>query len=183
MSTPFSIKTPDDQLVLACKSKDRLAQRYLYEKHFPPLMRRALRYTKNDRDHALDILNRSFLKIFTNIAAFKGENFEAWASRIVVNTAIDSLRAATNYQESTSLDDIHTEPTTAADALNNLNFSDLQTHINQLSTATRTVFILHAIDGYKQQEIADLLKISEGTVKWHFSNAKTLLRQKIMAME
>ena len=179
MSPSFSIKTSDDQLIQGSKAKNRLAQRYLYEKHFPVLMRKLLRYTQNDREQALDILNRAFLKVFSSLEQFRGDNFEAWVSKIAIHTAIDSLRVKTTYAEHISFEEIKDEPLEAASAMELLNMTDLWYHINKLSVATRTVFVLHAIDGYKQSEIAELLKISEGTVKWHFSEAKSQLRKKI----
>ncbi len=183
MTNAFSINTSDDQLVCGCKTKNRLAQRYLYEKHFSPLMLRALRYTKNDREQALDILNRSFLKIFNSLENFKDENLVAWMAKIVTNTAIDSLRTHTTYTENIVLEEQTTLEKSKSfaepEVIDWLNLNDLWTIINELSTATRTVFIMQAIDGYKQTEIADLLHISEGTVKWHFSNARKQLQQRI----
>ncbi len=180
MEPLFSITTPTDQLIQGCKTKNRLAQRYLYEKSFSVLMTKVLRYTKNDREQALDILNRAFLKIFNSLEQFKGENFEAWMSKIVVNTAIDSIRSHTSYLENISLEEYKNDYGEESSAIESLHLSDLVRLINELSTATRTVFIMQAIDGYKQTEIAELLKISEGTVKWHFSNAKKQLQHKII---
>jgi RNA polymerase sigma-70 factor (ECF subfamily) len=180
MGEIFSITTPTDQLIQGCKSKNRLAQRYLYERFFTVSMTKVLRYTKNDRDQALDILNRAFLKIFTSIEQFRGENFDAWVSKIVVNAAIDAIRAQASYSENISLEDYKNDYGEEAAAVDLLNISDLGRLINELSSATRTVFIMQAIDGYKQTEIAELLKISEGTVKWHFSNAKKQLQHKIL---
>lgn len=177
MSSSFSIKTSDDQLIQGCKAKNRLAQRYLYEKYFSVLMRKLLRYTQNDREQALDILNRAFLKVFSSLEQFRGDNFEAWVSKIAIHTAIDSLRVKTTYSEHISFEEVKNEPLTDNFGIDTLNMTDLWNSINKLSVATRTVFVLHAIDGYKQNEIAELLKISEGTVKWHFSEAKTQLRK------
>lgn len=183
MKIVFNTKTPDEQLINGCKAGDRLAQRYLYEKYFSPLMAKALRYMRNDREQALDVLNRSFLKIYKSLAEFRGENFPAWASRIVIYTAIDSIRSQTNYQENTSFAPLNTneEPLQTADVMDVLNMNDLLKLVNQLSTATRTVFVMQAIDGYKQTEIANLLGISENTVKWHYATAKEQLRLKLSA--
>jgi RNA polymerase sigma factor (sigma-70 family) len=51
--------------------------------------------------------------------------------------------------------------------------------IKQLPPATHAVFVLFAIDGYAHKEIAAQLKISEGTSKWHLSEARKLLQQKL----
>lgn len=44
---------------------------------------------------------------------------------------------------------------------------------------SRNVFNLFAIDGFAHAEIAQLLNISEGTSKWHVSNARGILQQAI----
>ena len=54
--------------------------------------------------------------------------------------------------------------------------------IRQLPRATHAVFVLYAIDGYTHKEIAAHLGISEGTSKWHLSEARKILQQKITAI-
>ncbi len=47
--------------------------------------------------------------------------------------------------------------------------------INKLPSVTRQVFNLYVIDGYSHKEIGDMLEISDGTSKWHLSNARKIL--------
>jgi len=54
---------------------------------------------------------------------------------------------------------------------------DILLLVQKLPDATRTVFNLYAIEGYKHKEIADMLKISEGTSHWHVLNARRLLKE------
>ena len=65
-----------------------------------------------------------------------------------------------------------------AGALDGLYYEDLLQLIERLPAMSREVFWLFAVDGYSHQEIAGRLGISEGTSKWHVSNA----RQKLKAM-
>jgi RNA polymerase sigma-70 factor (ECF subfamily) len=48
--------------------------------------------------------------------------------------------------------------------------------IRQLSDATRYVFNLYAIDGFSHREIAEMMQISEGTSRWHLSEARRQLK-------
>jgi RNA polymerase sigma-70 factor (ECF subfamily) len=60
---------------------------------------------------------------------------------------------------------------------------DIQNLIDQLPDGYKMVFNLYAIEGYKHQEIAELLKISEGTSKSQLSNARKLLQQQITVLK
>jgi len=51
--------------------------------------------------------------------------------------------------------------------------------VDQLPNNTKKVFQLYAIEGYAHKEIATALSISEGTSKWHLSNARKLLQDLI----
>jgi len=55
--------------------------------------------------------------------------------------------------------------------------------VNALPPKTRSVFNLFAIEGYKHQEIATMLEISEGTSKWHLNDARKLLRKKLEQLD
>jgi RNA polymerase sigma-70 factor (ECF subfamily) len=64
-------------------------------------------------------------------------------------------------------------------AIEQLNAKELMTMIQQLPPATHAVFVLYAVDGYNHREIGEKLAISEGTSKWHLSEARKFLIQKL----
>jgi RNA polymerase sigma factor (sigma-70 family) len=49
-------------------------------------------------------------------------------------------------------------------------------YLDKLPPATRAVCTLHYLEGYAVKEIAELLKISEGTIKWHLSESRNKLK-------
>ena len=55
--------------------------------------------------------------------------------------------------------------------------------IHQLPPATHAVFVLYAVEGYNHREIAAQLQISEGTSKWHLSEARKKLQQAITLIQ
>lgn len=51
--------------------------------------------------------------------------------------------------------------------------------VNNLPDGCRLVFNLYSVEGYSHSEIADMLKISEGTSRSQFHHAKHLLKKKL----
>jgi RNA polymerase sigma-70 factor (ECF subfamily) len=125
---------------------------------------------------AEDVLQEGFVKLFKNLHKFKGEgSFEGWIRRIIVNTAIESLRRKKadtidcDFVENSITDK---QPT----GLDNLYNEDLLRCSKTLSPGYQNVFHLYAIEGFSHLEIAVKLGISESTSKSQFSRAKALLR-------
>lgn len=173
-------KRDDDLLLLVegCRRGERLAQEQLYKKMFSTMMGICMRYT-GQREDALDALNQSFLKVFQKIHEYKGEgSFEGWVKRIVFTTVMDLLRTRVRFQEKHQLDEPQNYPV-GPSIDDRLNMQDLMKLIQSLPDTTRLIFNLFAIEGYKHQEIAQELNIQEGTSKWHVSEARRILKQKI----
>jgi len=55
----------------------------------------------------------------------------------------------------------------------------VMTQIQKLPPATHAVFVLYVVEGFNHREIAQKLGISEGTSKWHYSEAKKKLQQQL----
>lgn len=174
----------EKQLLSACLKGDRKAQFLLYKKCYGVLMSVCMRYKKN-REDAADLSNIGFLKILNNIGKYdEGVPFEAWIRRIMINAAIDEFRKEKNERESLEYSDFQNTPIlnhhveyNAADR--QFDAEELEKMLNQLPPACRQVFNLFAIDGYGHREIAEMLKISEGTSKWHVNFARNKLKEMI----
>ncbi|WP_270087809.1 RNA polymerase sigma factor [Sphingobacterium sp. SYP-B4668] len=166
----------DSKLIKGCKANKRQAQEVLYKLYYEDMLRLCLRYLKSD-ELAHEALNMGFLKIFQNINTFdqkKGE-FGAWIRTIIVRSCIDLGRKEARFNHSAIQDEteeVYIEPT----ILDKLFAEDLLQLIRLLPVATQIVFSLSVIDGYSHQEIAQQLDISEGTSRWHLSEAKKQLR-------
>src|SRR4051812_1737021 len=86
-----SINT-DEELIAGCLRSDRLSQEHLYKKYASVLYPICLRYA-NNHYQAEDMLQEGFVKIFINLAKFRGDgSFEGWLKRITVNTAIEHFK-------------------------------------------------------------------------------------------
>lgn len=184
------LNTLDEKsLAEQCQKQDRNAQKILFDKYFKKMMTICLRYLKSEED-ALEVLNNAFLKVFSKIYQYKSEgSLEAWIKKIVINSSIDFARSNKSYREKF----IHTEDFSAYNSNTEFqnaedNFlnagTDLSSEqifelVKELPPATRVVFNLYVIDEFTHKQIAENLKISEGTSKWHLSNARKILKEKI----
>jgi RNA polymerase sigma factor (sigma-70 family) len=142
-----------------------------------------MRYTKNETD-AADVLNKGFLKVFTNIQRYDPAQaiLYTWIRTIVVNTCIDFIKQRTKVQQHKELDkavEVHIDP----EAINKMEVAKLLHLVRQLPPATQAVFNLYVIEGYNHKEIGGLLSITEGTSKWHLSEARKSLQQMIRLQE
>ena len=167
-----------DDILSGCLARDREAQRRLYERYFPYGMSVAVRYC-DDRDQAVAILHDAFLTVYRRIERFDADQrFRPWFRVIVVRAALDWLKA--NRKTSAPVE-LH--PDTAAyereDILSRIGYDELLGMIRRLSTAYRTVFNLHVIDGFKHEEIAEQLNISVGTSKSNLSKARKHLQRMV----
>ena len=100
-----------------------------------------------------------------------------------MNTALDLLRKDKDLKLNTSLDDVSYLVTNNERASDNLHEEDLLKMIKQMPSGYQVVFNMFAIEGYSHKEIAEMLEISEGTSKWHLSEARKSLQQKIIIQE
>lgn len=180
MHTDASLRTDRDpelvRLLEDCKSHDRSAQETLYKRYYGKMMGLCMRYVKN-KDDAMEILNHGFLKVFRSLDQYNFNGpFEAWIHRIVYNSIIDSLRSKTRMPVTEEINDHQIEYAIDAGVINNLFAGDLMKMLDLLPEATRIVFNMFAIEGYKHEEIAGMLNISAGTSKWHVSNARATLK-------
>nr|WP_214447257.1 RNA polymerase sigma factor [Flavihumibacter rivuli] len=142
----------------------------------------AQRYSRDDLD-AADILSQAFVKVFKSIKSFdpsKG-SFKSWLKRIVINEGLDHIKGRSKFGEEIELEmETAAAPNVDNAAIAQLSAKELMTMIQKLPPATHAVFIMYAVEGYNHREIAEELKISEGTSKWHLSEARKFLQNEIM---
>jgi len=171
-------------LIKGCLSNDRKAQESLYKRYYQAMMTLCTRYTK-DRNDALEVLNDAFLKIFKRLDQYDAAkaSLYTWMKKIVINTAIDFLRKVQAYHNMEVMLVGEEDPGIENEALQKLNGEELLKMIRQLPAVTRLVFNMYVVDGFSHREIGSLLGISEGTSRWHVSEARRRLKIIIHLME
>ena len=168
------------ELIRKAAKNNRDAQHVLYELHAPKMLS-ICRYYIKDLQKAEEVMLNGFFKAFTHLGSFKNEgSFEGWLRRIMVREAISFLRQQKNVEF--MVDEFEIDYDVSDSASTNLEVAEIQQLIDDLPEGYKMVFVMYAIEGYKHQEIAELLKISEGTSKSQLFKARQLLQHKLKAL-
>lgn len=171
------------ELIEACRRKESLAQRLLYDRFVDRMYLLCLRYIGNVAD-AEEILSDAFFKFFSNIHQFTYINegsVRAWLSKIVVNECLMFLRKSKQLILPIDEHPVHKDLAEQDTALHHMETKDIMRYIQQMPAGYRTVLNLYVFEDMSHKEIAALLQISENTSKSQLFKARTLLKQKISA--
>jgi RNA polymerase sigma factor (sigma-70 family) len=171
-------------VIRGCLKNDRRSQEELYKRYYPAMMALCLRYVREQGD-ALEVLNDAYLKVFRQLSRYdmvKGGLY-TWMRKILINTALDALRRQKLLRPREMTGVAEDEPGIENEAVSKLNGDELLAVIRELPVTTRIVFNMYGIDGFSHREIATLLGISEGTSRWHLSDARRQLKLIINLME
>ncbi len=166
-------------IIQNCLKGRQDAQKMLYKAFYGLGMGICLRYS-TAQEEAQEILNDSFLKVFSHLEVFDTEKaFKQWFSRIVVNTCIDFFRKRKKYA---TTDDISfaEEQTENMNALDMISEQEILKMVQELPDSYKMVFNLFIIEGYKHEEIAEMLGIQVGTSKSNLAKARKWLQDRIM---
>lgn len=165
-----------ERIIEGCKKGDRKAQEQLYRNFYRVMMTLCLRYTKNEAD-AMDVLNTGFYKVYKNIERFDSSKagLYTWIRTIIINSCLDFIKRShtlTGAGELEQAANIHVPPA----AISSLSATEILKMVRELPPVTQAVFNLYVMEGYNHREIGELLKMSDGTSKWHLSEARKKLQ-------
>lgn len=119
-----------------------------------------------------------FVRAWQKIGAFRGESaFSTWLYPIAVNTALSERRArARRSKHFFATDDLEAYDRAERPARPERGL-DIERALDQLPEGARAIFVLHDIEGFKHQEIAEQTGIAAGTSKAQLHRARKLLRE------
>lgn len=168
------------KIVEGCLKGDKSFQKKLYESYSQKMYSVCLRYS-NGQDEAKDLLQDGFIKVFQNLASFKGEgSFEGWIRRIIVNGCLEALRKPENRFFHEDIDGMDSE-LSYQPSLKKFDVQYVLKKMQSLAPGYRAVFNLFVIEGYQHHEIAEMLGISESTSKSQLSRARKILQEMLAA--
>lgn len=168
----------EPRLIKEAAKNNRSAQRHLYEMFCGKMLSVCRMYIK-DLHYAEDVMLSGFVKVFDNLDSYRGEgSFEGWIRRIMIRESVSFLRKNKNvvfYEEAEpEPGDIKEDPVSSEEDVEHI-----QALIDNLPEGYRMVFIMHAIEGYKHEEIAGMLEITVGTSKSQLFKARKILQEKL----
>jgi RNA polymerase sigma-70 factor (ECF subfamily) len=184
--------TDEDYNIVSLYKKGNVdAFEVLVRKHQKRMLNIAYRMIGNYED-ACEIVQDAFVSAYKGIKDFEEKSrFSTWLYTIVLNLSRNRLKQLKiqSYREEFSFNDpvitddsqINKEPASGETTiLERLERRDVQQKvqgcINSLDTEFREVLILRDIHGFSYDEISNMLKIPEGTVKSRLFRARDVLR-------
>lgn len=165
----------ESELINQVQNNNRAAQKQLFDQ-FSPIMLSTCRQYIKDLHNAEDVMLCAFMKVFQNINQYRNDgSFEGWIRKIMIRESLSFLRSKKelNFIEDASQSVL----SVVSDSYEISN--DYQKLIDDLPKGCLYIFVLSVIEGYKHQEIAEMLNISVGTSKSQLAYAKKLLKQQI----
>ncbi len=165
---------------------DAAAFERLYQLHSRRVYSLCLRMVSNTAE-AEDLTQEAFLQLFRKISTFRGESaFSTWLHRLSVNVVLMRLRKKTVSES--SLEEV-TEPDEESGGprrdfggpdlrlSGSIDRVNLQRAIDELPPGYKQVFVLHDMQGYEHNEIAEIMDCSIGNSKSQLHKARMRLRE------
>lgn len=144
---------------------------------YPKMMSLVKRYIDHEMQ-AEEVLNNGFLRAFQKVEqyTFQG-SFEGWLRKIVFHAVSDYVKQNMKYSEKVVL--VEKDQYIHKDHADRLYYNELMELVQSLPNSTRAVFNMYVMEGFAHKEIGKMLGISEGTSKWHLSEGRRILKEKI----
>jgi len=149
-----------------------------------------LRMTGNP-DDAADLTQEAFLKVWKNLESFQFDSaFSTWLYRLASNCCLDFLRSqkrrptvsltVENEEDEQVMDIPDAQPTPEEQAVKQEEKEQLHLAMQMLDEEQRQILTLRVVNDLSYTEIADILRVKEGTVKSRLSRARENLRKKLL---
>ena len=159
-----------------CRADKGTAQKYLFEHYFGLAKRICLRYAGSS-DEVDEMVNDGFLKVFAKIKLYDAnQSFDAWFRTVLIRTCIDYYR---KNSPKVSLIDLECAPYLESDdgLIERLSAEEILELVQKLPPSYRMVFSLYVVEGYSHAEIAEILKINEGTSRSNLVKARHKMQE------
>lgn len=170
-------KSELQELIQGCIRNERNAQEKVYRLFYPRMMALVKRYI-DQHVQAEEVLNNGFLRAFQKVEqyTFQG-SFEGWLRKIIFHAVSDYVKQNIKYKEHIVL--VEKDEYIRKDHADQLYYRELLQLVQSLPAATRNVFNMYVMEGLSHKEIGKIVGISEGTSKWHLSEGRRMLKEKI----
>jgi RNA polymerase sigma-70 factor (ECF subfamily) len=169
--------SPDRALAEQVLAGDEGAFRQLYRRHTPRLLQLALRLLGGAEADAEDVVQDTWIKAVEKLDTFRWESaFGTWLHAIALNVSREALRKRGRRQETAFPEQM--EPSAPA-PFERVEVMDLERAIAQLPDGYRTVLVLHDVEGFTHEEIAEQMGVAAGTTKSQLFWARRAVRAQL----
>ena len=177
-------KLSEANAIERAKQGDADAFEALYDLHKRRVYSLCLRMTANTAA-AEDLTQEAFLQLFRKIGTFRGESaFSTWLHRMAVNVVLMQLRKKglpivpleenIETEEETPKKELGSDDPRLAGSIDRM---QLERSIASLPPGYRMIFLLHDVEGYEHNEIAEMVGCSIGNSKSQLHKARMKLRE------
>jgi RNA polymerase sigma-70 factor, ECF subfamily len=176
---PYRVVSREPELIARVVGGDRLAARELYDAHVDRVFRLAFRLT-GEVELARELTQETFIRAFAQLGRFRGESaLSTWLHRVTISVVSNAMRKVKRFRaRETDLDEAGLVTIESRSADPDLR-DKLHRAIDELPEIYRTTFVMHDVEGYTHEEIANVLGVAEGTCKSRLSVARAQLREKL----
>ena len=189
LTDPKQKSITEAEAIERAKQGDEAAFEVLYHLHKRRVYSLCLRMLSNPAQ-AEDLAQEAFLQLFRKISTFRGESaFSTWLHRMTVNVVLMHLRKkglplvsleeTLETEEEAPKKELGTEDVKLTGSIDRL---QLQRAIDRLPPGYKTVFVLHDVEGFEHNEIAELVGCSIGNSKSQLHKARLKLRDYLKFM-
>ncbi len=164
----------ESEIIEAAKNGNKSAFKQLYDMHIGRVYGLCFRLCA-DKSLAEDATQEVFIQLWQKLDNFEGNSqFSTWLHSVTSNVTISYIRKQRGWWQKM----LNIEQTTAMEneAEASIAETDLEEYIYRLPERARWVFVLHAIEGYRHEEVAKMLDMAVGSSKAHFHRAKVLIQ-------
>ena len=173
-------------LIRACRRGDQGAQFEVYKLYYKAMFNTAFRIM-GDSFEAEDIMQEAFLKAFSKLDSFKEEAaFGSWLKRIVINLSLTEVKKKNRHQDvklevvEYKLEDQDATQGMSEEDYSSVKVKEVLSSIEKLKENYRIILNLSLIEGFDNEEIAEILNISNENCRTTISRAKSKLRSLLM---
>ncbi|ATC93465.1 RNA polymerase sigma factor [Pseudoalteromonas tunicata] len=168
-------KRDEQQLIDQTKQGDQRAFAKLYQLHHKKVYGLCLRLTANEA-FAQEATQEVFVQLWQKISSFDGSaKFSTWLHSVTANIAISYMRKQISWLQRVVSFETEGMPEQAVEQCEGLN--GLDKLIVRLPERARLVFVLHAVEGYRHEEIGHMLNMAVGSSKSQYHRARNLLQE------
>jgi len=161
---------------------DRGAFERLYRQHVNRVFSLCARMV-SDQTRAEELTQDVFVRAWEKLHLFRGESaFGTWLHRLTVNVVLNARKSegrmrARHEETDEEQGGIDSLPDAGSLTLGPADLVDLEVAMRRLPPGARRVFVLHDVEGYKHEEIAEMLGVTSGATKAQLHRARLLLRE------